>query len=534
MSSPTKKTFESLYLTPKAYRTFEITTEALKLKDLEDYVFSRENFSEILVDPNTRLRVQKSRRALEKILQSGQTVYGVTTGFGDSCTRDISKDDMESLQENLVSYLLCGTGPQLPIAATRASMLIRLKSLSLGYSGVSEELIDRFKLLLDRDWIPPVPRQGSLGASGDLVPLAYIARAIQGEGEVYEKGRLVRLSDRLKEEGLSSYRLKSKEALAIVNGTSSMAGLACLNLRILQFILETQVLCSAWLCLAVGGKKEAFSALVNEQAKRSSGQARIAKKIRELLEPEAGTDSQHPLLQDRYSLRCSPQILGPLLESLELSQNWLETEINSASDNPLISEDGQLAHGGNFYGGYLAQAMDTMKFSLGHIADLSDRQLMLMFDERSNRGLFPNLSAWNKIPASQRHLHHGLKGLHQSSSAIASEIISRSLPASLFSRSSESHNQDKVSLGMSAATQAYDLIKPILNMQAIQLFCLAQALDLRGIELQHESSKRLYREIRKICPFVENDQALDQKIESWTEHLLSLSLKKGRLFDETL
>ena len=184
-------------------------------------------------------------------------------------------------------------------------------------------------------------------------------------------------------------------------------------------------------------------------------------------------------IQDRYSLRCAPQILGPVVDTFRLVGQWLECEINSTSDNPLVDTEGAFAMGGNFYGGYLSQGMDYLKISLGHVADFADRQLMMLIDEKSNRGLPPNLANWPGLPEEERYLHHGLKGLHQSVGAITSEIMARTMPNGVFSRSSESHNQDKVSLGMSAATACSDILESLFTVQALYLICLAQALDLR-------------------------------------------------------
>jgi histidine ammonia-lyase len=213
--------------------------------------------------------------------------------------------------------------------------------------------------------------------------------------------------------------------------------------------------------------------------------------------------------------------LGPVLETLELNERWLETEINGVSDNPLIDDDGGLSLGGNFYGGYLSQGMDYLKISLAQIADMLDRQLTLLIDEKSNRGLPPNLIARDRIPADDHFLHHGLKGLHQAVNAITSEIMPRALAGSLFSRSSESHNQDKVSLGMSAANQCYDLTQDLYSVQAMYFVCLAQALDLKKVQLQGKTSKFLYELIRSVVPYVDRDKALGDQVDALKQELKS-------------
>ncbi|HEX4922546.1 MAG TPA: aromatic amino acid ammonia-lyase, partial [Bdellovibrionales bacterium] len=322
---------------------------------------------------------------------------------------------------------------------------------------------------------------------------------------------------------------------------SAMAGLALLNHQKSVFLTALASLSSAWLCLALRGRTEAFGALVNEKAKQHPGQTRAARRIRELLEaegyaPKAGqdvqTNSEHTeeMIQDRYSLRCAPQILGPVLETLELVERWLEVEVNGVSDNPLIDEDGRLGMGGNFYGGYLSQGMDYLKISLAQIADLSDRQLTLLIDDKSNRGLPPNLANWPGLSQEERHLHHGLKGLHQAVNAITSEIMPKALANSIFSRSSESHNQDKVSLGMSAATQCHDMLEDLFHVQSMYLICLAQALDLRGIQLKGEMSNFVYKLVRSVVPYVTADRALDDSVDALSQELQDLSLHFERKF----
>jgi histidine ammonia-lyase len=513
------------------------------LEDIRNYVFRRESFSEIEIGDGAKNRVTKSQSHLYELLEKRIPIYGVTTGFGDSCFRVIPPEKSEELQHNLIAYLSCGTGPKIPELASRATTLIRLKSFCRGYSGVSLELVERMKLFLERGWTPVVPREGSLGASGDLIPLAYLARALMGEGMLEIEGKTVSSKEAHAEAGLTPYRLKPKEGLALVNGTSAMAGLCLVNLSHATFLTELATLSSSWLCLALRGKLEAFSVLVNEKAKNHPGQATVAQRIRSVLAdenyaPKRGQDvsvgaskQTEEFIQDRYSLRCSPQILGPVIETIKLCEGWLETEINSTSDNPLIDDDGSLWMGGNFYGGYLGHGMDYLKISLAHTADLIDRQLTFLIDEKSNRGLTPNLADWDSLPEEDRFLHHGLKGLHQAVNAITSEILARATPNTIFSRSSESHNQDKVSLGMSAAVQCSEMIEPLYTIQAMHLTCLAQALDLRGIRLQGELSRTVYNWVRDVIPRTSRDTSLGDQIGTLAEKLKQLAIQRGRIFD---
>jgi histidine ammonia-lyase len=509
-------------------KAFTFDTGPLSLNDISHFVFNRDQYSEVTVSAECQTRVRTSYHNFLKLLEKKLPIYGVTTGFGDSCFNSISNEKSEQLQANLISYLLCGTGTFLSAEVGRAVLLIRMNSLCRGYSGVSPDLINHMRLFLERDWLPVIPKEGSLGASGDLVPLAYVAQILQGEGQMYYQGQIRPTAEVLKEAGVEPYRLKPKEGLALVNGTSTMAGLCLVNLKEAQFLTELASAASSWLCLSMKGRTEPFGVLVNEKAKKFTGQKQAAAQIRSLLQAES--HSNKPLsdiqiqenqiqeqIQDRYSLRCSPQVLGPVIETLEQISEWVELEINGVSDNPLIDDDGQLQMGGNFYGGYLGHSMDYMKICMAQIADLLDRQLMSLCDAKSNRGLPPNLVNWKGLPKEDWYLHHGLKGLHQSVSAITSEIMARATPNTIFSRSSESHNQDKVSLGMSAAVQCTQILEPLFSIASMYFICLAQALDLRGIEVQGEISKKLMKVVRSATPFVEKDQPMDRAIVNLSE-----------------
>lgn len=498
----------------------------------------------VTVADTCRARIERSRKHLLSLLDRDVPIYGVTTGFGDSCARFVRPSDAEELQNNLLAYLRCGVGPRLGRAAVRAMMLVRLNSLCRGYSGVSWDLVDRLRLYLERDWLPVVPSQGSLGASGDLIPLAYLGAALAGEGDIDTPQGVRPAAEVLAEAGLAPHRMGAKEGLAIVNGTSAMAGQCVVNLAETRRAIGIATTLTAWTCWALGGRTEPFDSLVNEKASKHRGQAAIARLVAERLreedyrpapletigvrrEGELATTVQ--LVQDRYSLRCTPQVLGPVWETLELGERWVEEELNGASDNPLLDEDGGLAVGGNFYGGYLAHAMDYGKIGLGHLADLIDRQFMLVVDDKTSRGLPPNLADWATLPEAERHLHHGLKGFHQAANALTAEILSQTIPNGVFSRSSESHNQDKVSLGMTAALQCARVLDGTYSVLALVAAGLAQALDLRGLAPKGAVSRRLYDTVRASVPHVVRDRALGSGVEHLARQLRTVDLRTEEL-----
>jgi phenylalanine ammonia-lyase len=512
-------------------------TGRLTTGDLSNFVFQRERFQKISVDEKLQVKIRSSFKAIQDLIDKGVPIYGVTTGFGDSCTRYVQRDHADQLQKNLIDYLSCGQGRTIPPEAARAMFLIRLNSLSQGISAISPELVERMCVLLENDVLPVVPCEGSLGASGDLVPLAYLGQTVQGFGEVYHQGRVQKAEDVLKKLNLPAYKLKPKEGLAIVNGTSTMAGMVLYNLKLAEHLVELCEVATAWQCLLLGGRREAFGAFINEVAKTNPGQKQTAQNIRAILEAEQYNPSRGQdvsvnenrtaeFVQDPYSLRCVPQILGPIRENLAHGWEILEHEINSVTDNPVIDLEGQLEMGGNFYGGYLCQSMDFVKINLAHIADLVDRQVLMIVSEKFNRGLPANLIDKKSIPPDEQHMHHGLKGVHQTVGALTSEIIQRSIPSGIFSRSSESHNQDKVSLGMSASMSCLDMLEGVYKIVAMQLVCLAQAMDIRDAKLQGAKSQEIYHQVRAHVAFMDRDRSLGAEIHSLTQALKESALRK--------
>lgn len=508
----------------------------LSVDDLLKFTFDREAFDQIQIGEECLRKIEFSFQSLQHLIEQATPIYGVTTGFGESCTRYVNQDHAAELQKNLIEYLSCGQGRDLPVEAARAMFLIRLNSLVQGISGVSPELIQRMCWLLENDLIPRVPCEGSLGASGDLVPLAYLGQVVQGYGEVFHQMRWQKTEDVLKKLNAQPYRLKPKEGLAIVNGTSTMAGMVAYNLRLTQFVVNLVDVCTAWQCLLLEGRQEAFGTFINEVAKTNKGQREAAAHIRQLLQEENYTTSRGQdvsvqgnitadFVQDPYSLRCVPQIMGPIRENLEHSWSILEHEINSVTDNPVIDDEARLEMGGNFYGGYLCQSMDFIKINLAHIADLADRQVLMLVSEKFNRKLPGNLIDLSAIDPSEHHLHHGLKGVHQTVGALTSEVIQKSIPNGIFSRSSESHNQDKVSLGMSAAMSCSDMLDGVYKILSMQLVCLAQALDLRKIQLQGAESKRFYNVVRAHVAFMNRDRSMGVEIAHLHRELYSMAMK---------
>ncbi|MEV6328802.1 aromatic amino acid ammonia-lyase [Streptomyces sp. NPDC051909] len=466
------------------------------------------------------------------LLEQEIPIYGVTTGFGDSCSRQISPRKAHELQRNLVLYHLNGTGPAAAPEVARATMLIRANALSRGPSAIRPEVVDRLLDLLGRDVLPLIPERGSLGASGDLVPLCYLAATLIGEGEVLHRRTVRPVLDALADEGLSPVELEPKEGIALINGTSFTAAYAVLAAWDARELAVVAELATAMTLEALRGNASAMHSFVHEN-KPHPGQVDSARAVRALLEgSKLATSFEEILLrremlagrgfvqlnepvQEKYSVRCAPQIIGIVHDTLEWVERWLRVEVNSSSDNPLFdAEDGGLHLGGNFYAGHVGHAMDGLKVTVAGLADLLDRQLALVVDEKFNNELPPNLIVARDPDDPEAGLHHGFKGMQIAASAITAEALKQANPASVFSRSTEAHNQDKVSMGTIAARDARTINGLVREVAAIHLIALAQAIELRGTELSSPAIRSVHALIREHSPFVHRDRRLDHDISA--------------------
>lgn len=470
-------------------------------------------------DPAFRQRIDASHNFLHQLLQDQQVIYGVTTGYGDHCDVNIPPAQWQELPLHLSRYHNCGLGRIFDSRETRAIIAARLASLCHGYSGVRFRLIEYLQAFLQHDVLPLIPAEGSVGASGDLTPLSYICMALIGERDVRYQGQSQAAAAVLQELQLDPLTLQPKEALAVMNGTAVMTGLACLAFDQATYLARLCARISSLSSLALLGNSRHFDPRLFA-AKPHPGQAAVAAWIASDLGDAAHTRQR---VQDRYSLRCAPHIIGVLTDSLPWLRQFIETELNSACDNPLIDADEQcIYHGGHFYGGHIAMAMDSMKNAVANLADLLDRQCAHLVDPKMNNGLPSNLSA---ADSERLPLNHGLKGVQISCSAWAAEALKLSMPASVFSRSTESHNQDKVSMGTIAARDCLRILTLTRQCAAATLFAAQQAvaLRLRRGELQHEALQTAVSEMHDAFmqdyPLLIEDRPLDKDLQSLVDSI---------------
>jgi histidine ammonia-lyase/phenylalanine ammonia-lyase len=499
----------------------------------------------VTLAPPARRAMAASRALKDKLMADGIPIYGVTTGFGDSAYRQISADKAARLQQNLLRGLGCGTGATVSPEVTRVIMLLRANCLAKGHSGVRVELVERLLDLLEADALPVIPERGSCGASGDLVPLSYVGGALTGETDVLVDGRRREAADALAELGLEPLALESKEGLALTNGTSFMSAYACLAVGAALELADTTDLLTAMASEALRGNRGHFEEFLSARAKPHPGMVTSATNIRTILQgSKLALDSEQLFgsglngngyleldrqVQDKYSIRCTPHVNGVLRDVVSWVTDWLQTEINSSDDNPLFDVDGQrVQSGGNFYGGHMGQAMDSLKVAVANVCDLLDRQLELLVDEKFNAGLTPNLIPRFDPDGPEAGLHHGFKGMQLCCSAMAAEALKLSNPATVHSRSTECHNQDKVSMGAIAARDARSIVELAQNIAAIHLIATCQALELRGLDEASPTARAAVARVRERVAFLDRDRRLDRDIAAIVDLIRSGGLSSLR------
>jgi len=510
---------------------------SLTLEQLEAVARGRARV-ELSQDSEVRGAIDRSRDVMLAQLERGSPIYGVTTGVGDSAGCQVGIDRAAAMQRLLVRKCGCGSGPELAAEQVRAAILVRANCLSKGNSGVRPVLIERLCDLLNLDLLPLIPSQGSVGASGDLVPASYIAAALIGERPVRLRGRRMPASEAWAEVGVEPVVLQAKEGLALLNGThvtSGIGGLVILGAERLARIAE---LTTAMACEALGAIDGPFHPFFEEvkphpglrastqMIRWALGGSRMVRSYRDVAEelPPLSTEGWRELparVQDNYSLRCAPHCIGALRDCLTWSRQWLETEINSTNDNPLFDgASGGVHSGGNFSGFHVGLAMDSLKTAIASVADQVDRQFALLVDEKLSNGLTSNLVAPLPEDHPERGIHHGFKGVQLAVSALTAEALQRTMPMTAFSRSTECHNQDKVSMATAAARQAAEILELSERICAMHLLACCQAVELRGVEGLGRTSL-VWERVRAVSPFVELDRELDGDIERVAELIRS-------------
>jgi histidine ammonia-lyase len=493
------------------------------------------------LDDDARPLIRRSRELVESLAAEPRAIYGINTGFGPLSGHRVAAADLAQHQLNLLHHLTVGQGPLFSAAETRAIMLVRANALARGYSGIREELIDLLLAALNRGVLPEIPSEGSVGASGDLVPLAHMAGLLVGLGHARVNGQRLPAKEALKAAGLAPAVLQCKEGLALVNGTSVMTGLAALGTREGEKLLRWMELLTACLFQALGGEPEALC----EQAQKARGfrgQALAARRIsnslrthpdfaRRIDEHQWGSRPK-PVdngaeIQDPYSLRCTPQILGAFQEAHWHVAQVVTRELNASTDNPLVFPDtGMVIHCGNFYGQQIAMVSDYLRMGLIKMALLADRQIERLLNWRYSRGLPPLLAG------GEPGLNSGLAGAQLLATSLAAEARLLGTPASIQTISTNANNQDVVSMGCTAAKMTRAALPLLWKLVAIEAVALAQAADLRGGDVMGGDYRKLYDVVRGVSPQLKSDRPLSEEIAKVAELLQTEGVQQQCLAPE--
>ncbi len=477
--------------------------------------------------------MERSRKFLMDYINTGVPTYGVTTDFGDSCHNQISVDKAGELQRTICTYHGIGLGPKFDRETGRAVVLARLNGNVKGaHSAIRPALARMMATLLNRDIIPVIPQLGSVGASGDLTPLSYVAAVIMGQRNVYYRGKIVPTMEAFNAEGIKPLPIEAKEGLAIMNGTSVMTAVASLAWKKAERLADISDFLTAVTSEITRGKDTPFVAKVSEiknhrgQCESASYVYAIIKDSKRVFRYEDFLESQisrmdgkkfvaqQNKIQDRYSIRCAPQINGVYRDTLALARDWITEELNSANDNPLVDIEAQrLYNTGNFYGGHICAACDYMRTALANIADLSDKQAEVIIDGKFN-GLTENLIPYTPSDHPRAGLRLGFKAAQITISAIRGEVMTYCFPVSLTSAPTEALNQDKVSMGTISARKFSEQIELVYLQFATHLLAAMQAVDLAGIDDFSPFTKKVHAEVRKLSDFVEDDRQLDSDAEA--------------------
>jgi histidine ammonia-lyase len=493
---------------------------------IDDVVSVAREKAFVSISEESKREVEKSSSLVDSWVSERKLVYGITTGVGPFLTNVISNSAMQSFQRNLILSHAAGAGAPLGSDAVRASMLARANALSKGFSGILLVTLETLIEMLNKGVHPCVPEYGAVGASGDLTPLAHIALVLIGEGKAEFEGKIMNGGDAMLEAGIKPLKLIRKEGLSLINGTSISTGIAALNVSDAENLLRMADITSA-LCLeALKGWIESFDEKIHN-VKPHPGQIKSAENVRKILQGSKLIKKTLDLLederallekdcayetdikiQDAYTLRCSAQIIGACRDGVEFAKSIVEVELNSATDNPLVfSESKECLHGGNFHGQSVALAMDVLGLCMTELGILSERRTARLLDEKLSGGLPAFLVMKDK------GLQSGLMAVQYLATELVAENRVLSSPASIGSISTNSNNEDVVSMAMVASRKAARIIRNVKNILAVELLCEAQAVDFFGPEKLGAGTGATYGLIRKeILPVIE-DRPLNKDLE---------------------
>ncbi len=493
-----------------------LTGNSLTLEEMKEVLFHQQ---QVRASEESIKAAANSRAAVERIVAEERVVYGITTGFGKFSDVLIDKGHVQDLQLNLIRSHACGVGEPFPEVVAKAMVLLRANALLKGYSGIRPMVIEMLLELVNKEIIPVIPQQGSLGASGDLAPLSHLALVLIGEGEVFYKGERMAADKALHQEGLLPITLEAKEGLALINGTQAMTAMGVVGyLEAEQLAYESELI-AAMTMEGLNGIIDAFAEEV-QVARGYKQQIDTAARIRKYLSDSLLTTQQGELrVQDAYSLRCIPQVHGATWQALDYVKEKLVIEINAATDNPLIFDNGEVViSGGNFHGQPIAFAMDFMKIAVAELANISERRIERLVNPQLN-DLPPFLSP-------QPGLQSGAMIMQYAAASLVSENKTLAHPASVDSIPSSANQEDHVSMGTIASRHAYQIIQNTRRVLAIEMICAMQAVEYRGVDKMATHTKNFYTKGREQVSSIKKDRIFSKDIEKLAEWLKTMEFSR--------
>jgi len=484
---------------------------------VDDVVAVAREGAEVETPRKAKEKVAKCRRFLEEAVKEKRVVYGVTTGFGALSTVLIPPENVKKLQANLIRSHSAGVGKPLEKEATRALMLLRANTLAKGNSGIKLQTLETLIQMINKAVHPVIPEKGSVGASGDLAPLAHMALVVIGEGEAEYQGKRMSGKEAMKKAGITPVELDAKEGLALINGTQLMTAIGTIALHDAERLIKTAEVAVSMSLEALSGISDAFDERIH-QMRPHPGQTASARNIRlltagsKIMRPSGmlkGGIARHP--HDPYSLRCTPQVLGAARDAVSYVRRVIETEINSAIDNPLVFvEDREFLSGGNFLGQPVSVAMDLLGIALTVVGNISERRIARLVDENLSLGL-PAFLIHSEV---EKGIHSGFMSAQITAAALASENKALAHPASVDSIPTEANFEDFVSMGSIAARKTWEILRNVELIVAIELLCAAQGMDHRGASKAGEGTRAAHSLIRKKVPILKEDRVLSKDIEA--------------------
>ncbi len=478
---------------------------SLSIHDLHEVAMGRRR---VQLAPAAEARMRATRAVVEGLAARGAAVYGVTTGFGKLSDVAIAPDQLAQLQVNLVRSHAAGVGPRLPAAEVRGMMLLRANVLAKGFSGARPELAALLCAMLDAGLHPPIPEQGSVGASGDLAPLSHLALALIGEGELHHRDGVGPAAETLRAHGLSPVTLGPKEGLALINGTQAHTAVTALALVRAKRCWRVAHVAGAAALDALRGTPVAFDARIHA-ARGQRGQEESAALLRELLAGSAIRESHRdgdPRVQDAYGLRCMPQVHGPVREAIGFAEGLVQAELNAATDNPLVFDDGTMLSGGNFHGQPVAMAADVLAIAMTNLAVMSERRIDRLVHPDLNEGLPPFLSPTAGVSS-------GFMMAQVTAAALVSECKVLAHPASVDTIPTDGSKEDVVPMAMGAATKLRRVLHNVEHVLAIEVMCAMQGLESRRPLTSGARIESAHAAVRRLVPALVADRVLGPDIE---------------------